>query len=305
MAEPEAARQRLARRGNEAMGRFSRSFALAKASWQVLLSEKEMMVYTALGALLTAVAAAVFAVPGILMVTSGGGPRSTASLTSSPGGIALLFITYLVISFITLFFNTALVGAALNKLRGGETNLSQGFQIATSNLPHIFIYALISATVGVVLAVIEDEFKAAGEIAAAIFGGAWAIVTFLVVPVMVAENVNPFSAIKRSGQLLRKTWGEQIIGSGGIGLVVFLFALVAVIPVVLGFLSGITAGLIAGLVIAAVYLAVVFLVGSALGSIFRAAVYLYAETGETPTVFRGMLQDAFKPKKGSTLTGNA
>src|SRR6476659_3798808 len=129
------------------MGRFSRSFALAKASWQVLLSEKEMMVYTALGALLTAAAVAVFAIPGILMVTRGGAATSGASLTSSPGGIALLFVTYLVISFITLFFNTALVGAALNKLRGSDTNLSQGFAIATKNLAHIFVYAVISATV--------------------------------------------------------------------------------------------------------------------------------------------------------------
>jgi Family of unknown function (DUF6159) len=286
------------------MGRIGRSWALAKASWSVLLSEKEMLVYTALGMLFAGIASAAFAVPGIFMLMNQSNPSGAAhNATSSPAGLALLFVYYLALSFITLFFNTALVGAALAKLRGQDTNLSQGFGIATKNVAHIFVYALISATVGVVLAILEEKYQAIGEIAGSIIGGAWGIVTFLVVPVMVAEDVNPFQAIKRSGQLLRRTWGEQIIGSSGIALVIFLFALAAVIPVVLGAISGSTIGLIAGLIVAAVYLAVIFLAGSALSAIYRAAVYLYAQTGSSPEAFNGMLQDAFRPKGGSAVSG--
>jgi hypothetical protein len=139
-----------------------------------------------------------------------------------------------------------------------------------------------------------------GQIVAGIIGGAWGIVTFLVVPVMVAEDINPFDAIKRSGQLLRQTWGEQIIGSGGISLVIFLLALPAAIPVLLGVAIASTAGAIAGAVIAVLYLGVLFLVGSALNGIYRAALYLYATTGANPSQFdTGLLQDAFRQKSAA------
>ncbi|HTE87294.1 MAG TPA: DUF6159 family protein, partial [Dehalococcoidia bacterium] len=225
--------------------------------------------------------------------------------STSPMGIVLLFIFYLVISFITLFFNTALIGAALQRLRGEDTNFAQGMQVAVNNIGNIFVFALISATVGVVLAVIEEKFQIVGQIVGGILGGAWGIVTFLVVPVMVAEGSSPFTAIKRSAQLLRKTWGEQIIGSGGIGLVLMLFALVGVIPIVLAALTGVMAAIVLGVVIAVAYWAVLFLVGSALSGIFRAAVYLYAQTGATPSQFdAGLLRDAFRQKSGAQPSAN-
>lgn len=285
------------------MGRFGRSFALAKASWQVLLTEKAMLGYTALGAILTVIAVAALAAPGAVLLLATG--SSAGSGRNSPLGWVLVFVFYLVVSFITLFFNTALIGTALTRLRGGDPSFSDGMQIAGKNVGHIFVFALISATVGVVLAVIEEKFQFIGEIAAGILGGAWGIVTFLVVPVMVAEDASPFEAIKRSGLLLRRTWGEQIIGSSGIGLVIFLLALPAGIPVVLGALTGSAAGLIAGAVIAVIYLGILFLVGSALNGIYRAAVYLYATTGQNASEFdTSLLQGAFRQKGGAQPSGN-
>jgi hypothetical protein len=209
----------------------------------------------------------------------------------------LLFVFYLVVSFITLFFNTALVGAALTRLRGGDPNFNQGMQIAIRNLGHIFVYAIINATVGLVMAIIEERLEAVGRIVAGLVGGAWAIVTFLVVPVMVAENISPFEAIKRSGELLRKTWGEQIIGSAGIGLVIFLFSLLAAVPVVLAALTGVAAVAVTGAVIAVIYLCAVFLIGSALNGVYRAALYLYATTGNSAAPFDSdLLSGAFRSK---------
>jgi hypothetical protein len=282
------------------MGRFARSFALAKASWQILISEKEMLGYTALGAILTVIAVAALAAPAVVILILTGPSSSSGAAGRSPLGWVLLFVFYLVVSFITLFFNTALIGAALTRLRGGKPSFSTGMQVATRNVGHIFAFALISATVGVILAIIEEKFQVVGQIVAGIIGGAWGIVTFLVVPVMVAEDINPFDAIKRSGQLLRQTWGEQIIGSGGISLVIFLLALPAAIPVLLGVAIASTAGAIAGAVIAVLYLGVLFLVGSALNGIYRAALYLYATTGANPSQFdTGLLQDAFRQKSAA------
>ncbi len=281
------------------MGRFSRSLALTRASWNVLVTEKELLGFTLLGAVFTVIAVGALAVPGaVLAFLSRGGAEDAG--TRSPLGWLLLFAFYLVTSLVTLYFNTALVGAALARLRDGEASFASGMAIARANAGHIFIYAVLTATVGLILAVIEDRFRLVGQIVAGILGAAWGIVTFLVVPVMVAEGVGPVDAIKRSGQLLTKTWGEQIIGSGGIGLVAFLAALLAVLPVALGILTGTAVGIAAGIVVAALYLGIVLLLASSLGGIYRAAVYLYAVGGEVPAQFEGwMLRDAFQPRKGS------
>ena len=54
-----------------------------------------------------------------------------------------------------------------------------------------------------------------GRIVASLFGLAWNIVTYLVVPILVVEGIGPIEAVKRSGALLKKTWGEQIVGNFG------------------------------------------------------------------------------------------
>ncbi len=271
---------------------------MAKASWQVLVSDRELTIFTALGALFTLIAAALFAFPAIALVIATNGSQPGRGNSISPAEVLLLFAFYLVISFITVFFNTALIGAALQRLRGEHPSVHDGFQIAIDNLGHIFVFALISATVGVILALIEEKFKFVGQIVASIAGGAWGIVTFLVIPVMVAEGCGPFTAIKRSGQLLRQTWGEQIAGSAGIGFIFFLLALLAVIPIGLGVLAHNAIALLAGIAIGVIYLGIVFLISSALNQIFRAAVYLYTQTGTVPAQFEGwMLKDAFKAKK--------
>jgi hypothetical protein len=285
------------------VGKFTRSLALTKASWNVLVAEQEMLGFTLLGAAFTLVAVGVLAVPGVLLELANRGAGAGGVFGRSPLGWLFLFLFYLVTSFVTLYFNTALVGAALLRLRGGQASFAQGMATARANTSRIFVYAVITATVGLVLALIEERFRFIGQIVGGLLGAAWGVVTFLVIPVMVAEGVDPLDAIKRSGQLLAKTWGEQIIGSGGISLVAFLFALLAVIPAALGFLSGSAAGTIAGIAVAVLYLAIVFLVASALGGIYRTAVYLYAVDGTVPAQFDGwMLRDAFRPRKGNAAT---
>ena len=85
------------------------------------------------------------------------------------------------------------------------------------------------------LQLLRERGGIAGAIVAALGGMAWNIITFLVVPVLVVEGVGPIGAIKRSAGLLKKTWGEQVIGSAGIGLVFGLLGLaVGVVGIGLG-----------------------------------------------------------------------
>jgi len=283
------------------MGRFARSLALARASMAILMGDKELLLFTVLSVVFTAIAAIVLALPGaMIMISQQNGTVGGGNTMPPLPTFVLWFAFYLVVSFVTIFFNTALIGCALDRMRGGKATFWDGFAIASHNVGHIFAYAVITATVGMVIRAIEGRFRFAGQLLGGLLNGAWAVVTFLVIPVMVAEGVNPFAAIERSGQLLRKTWGEQIIGNTGIGLIVFLLALPAAIPLFLATMVSTAWALVAGVAVAGVYLAVVFLVSASVSQIYRAAIYLYAEGGSLTAPFESwMLSDAFRSKQAN------
>src|SRR5690606_4416931 len=67
------------------------------------------------------------------------------------GGVVFGFLFYFVQYSVMIFFNCALVGAAMIRLDGGDPTLSDGFNAAKSRLPAILGYAAIAATVGVLL----------------------------------------------------------------------------------------------------------------------------------------------------------
>ena len=197
--------------------RLSRSWALVKASASVLNQDKELLVFpmVSMGALAIVVLA--FALPvfgmGMLDGLTGG---QNAGVQAGVYLVAFLFYfsQYLVI----FYFNTALVGAAMIRLDGGNPTLGDGLRIATSRLGTIVGYALISATVGVVLRAIQERVGFVGKIIVGLLGVGWAIATYLVVPVLAAQKIGPIEAIKESAGLLRKTWGENLIGQAGLGL---------------------------------------------------------------------------------------
>ena len=130
---------------------------------------------------------------------------------------------------------------------------------------------------------------------------AWNIITFLVVPVLVVEGIGPVAAIKRSGGLLKKTWGEQIIGNAGIGLVFGLLGFaVAVVGIGLGVLimsAGVVVLGIAVIAVAVIVIMVISLLGATLRGIYAAALYEYAVGGATGAFDQEMLAGAFQPKR--------
>jgi hypothetical protein len=160
---------------------------------------------------------------------------------------------------------------------------------------------MIAATVGMILRWISEEGGIVGKIVSGILDFAWNIVTFLVVPILVVEGIGPVEAIKRSGALLKKTWGEQLIGGFSIGLVFGLLSLLIVfvvgIPLIL---IGAALGPVG--VAIAIFALVIILIGmgmvsSALNGIYAVAVYNYAVVGESGGMFDDQIvQGAFRQK---------
>ena len=129
--------------------------------------------------------------------------------------------------FVVIFSNAAVVGAATIRLIGADPTLRDGFRIAFEHAAFLIPgYAAISATVGTILARPSRSGAASSARSfPASWRFAWGVVTFLVIPVLVIEDVNPVDAVKRSGQLLRQTWGEQLVGNFGIGAITGLIVL--------------------------------------------------------------------------------
>jgi hypothetical protein len=233
----------------------------------------------------------------------GGFTTGAASEDPSTGTMLGALLFYVVAYFITLFFNTALVGAAMMRMDGHDPRLSDGLRIAWERVGRIFLYACIAATVGMILRAIEERVGWLGQIVVKLIGVGWALATFLVVPVLVTRDVGPIEAVKDSASLLRRTWGENIIGNVGLGLVFglayFALAIVAVFVVMAAIQSG-SAALIA-LVVALGLLA--FFTLSALHAtmqgVYSAALYRYATDHTTPLPGFGpdLLEHAFAPKK--------
>jgi len=277
--------------------RFRRSWALTKASWAVLKSDRELLVFPAISFVALVVVLLSFVIP--LVTVPGLIDFDSGRARVSGGGMVLTFLFYVVSYSVAFYFNTALVGAAMIRLKGGDPTIRDGLRLASSRLPAIIGYALVAATVGMILRAISERAGFLGRIVIGFIGMAWSLLTFLVVPVLAAENVGPIAAVKRSSSLLKSTWGEQLIGAGGIGAVVGLLLIVVVLigVVATGALAGVSGYLAVVAVVTTVLVGgAIALIGSALGGIYTAALYQYATTGKVEGFDDATLNGAFRQK---------
>ena len=277
--------------------RFSSSWGLIKASAGVLAKDKELLVFPLLSAVCTLIVAAAFVLPALGM----GALDGLREGGMSPTAYVFAFLFYLVQYFVIFFFNSALVGAAMIRLDGGDPTLSDGLRIASSKALPILGYAAIAATVGMILRAIQERAGFLGKLVAGFLGVAWTLASFLVVPVLVSRNIGPIDAVKESAVLLKKTWGENLIGQGGVGLVfgLIFFGLIIVgggaIVAVAMTGNGMLTGLVVAVVIVALLLAA--LVQAALSGIYSAALYRYAVgAGDSEGFDAQLLGQAFRTK---------
>jgi hypothetical protein len=277
--------------------KIKNSWNLMKASAAVLQADKELMIFPILSSIGVLIVTATFAFPMIAAdVFDKMGTGNSQYVT-----YIVLFLFYVVQYTVIIFANSALIGAAMIRLKGGDPTVGDGFRIAFQHMGNILGYALLSATVGMILRMISERSGNLGRIVTSLVGLAWNLATYLVVPVLVIEDVGPVGAIKRSAMLLKKTWGEQIVGNFSIGLI---FGLASVLVILIGIPFFILAAsleawalMIAFGVIFVLVLVFLGLINSTLTGIYVAAVYRYAAEGEASGFFdEQMIQGAFRLK---------
>jgi hypothetical protein len=262
-------------------GRFSRSLELAKASFAVVRADKELMLLPVMSVFALLVILASFAVPVAVL-----GGFSTEAAESQPIAMLGAFVFYVVTYFVALFFNAALVGAAMIRMDGGNPTLGDGLRIAWARKGRILGYALVAATVGMILRAIEERVGWLGALVVKLIGAGWAVATFLVVPVLVTRDIGPLGAVKESAELLRETWGENLIGNFGLGLVFMLvylawiLAFVAVLVVVSK--TGYVALMAAVVLVGVVGLLAISALQATMQGVYAAALYRHATQPAAP-----------------------
>lgn len=274
------------------MGKFERTWRLMGASWKLLKQERKLVVFPLLSGLASVLVIASFSVPlfnqRTLEALQHGGPQQTGAYT-------LLFLFYFASYLVGIFFNSALIACALEHMNGGRPTLGYGLKAAWERFPQIFGWAFLASTVGFLLRAIEQRVGIVGRIVVGMLGMAWSVTAFLVVPVLIAERRGPIEAYKESVVLLKRSWGEQIIGNVSFGLIFGLLGIVPAMIVGMIVVSALPQAKLVVIGIGVVYIVALMLIQSTLSSIYQAAVYRYAADGQAPPGFEGAyLEDAFR-----------
>jgi hypothetical protein len=262
------------------MGRFGRSWQLTKMSFSVIRKDKEILLFPIISGVVSIIILASFF--GVWFFFKG---FDLANLQPDLALYILLVLFYFISYFVVIFFNVALVACAMKRMEGGDPNVSYGLHFAASRLKVIVQWALLAATVGLILRTIGQRAGVIGKIIVGLIGAAWSIVTYFVVPVIAFEGLGPFKAIKRSGSLLRQTWGEALLSNLGLGLIFVALALIGLVPLVLVALTQSVVLIIMMVVILAVYWLILAVLASAATTVLNAALYRYATKGAISSEF--------------------
>jgi hypothetical protein len=273
---------------------------MMKASATVLKLDPELLVFPILSGIAAILVTATFIVPFAFI---GEGFGALENLDENVGylGYAVGFLYYVVLYSLIFFFNTALVGATMIRLDGGDPTLKDGLNIAFTKMGAILQYAAIAATVGMILRALEERAGFVGRIVIGLIGLSWTLATYLTVPVLVTKEVSAIDAVKESATVFKRTWGEQVVANVGIGFATFLIvmamALVSVPLIMLA--ASINEALLIPLVLSLLGgFVLVGVVSSALKGIYSAALYRYATTGDPGEHFSAAeMERAFRQRK--------
>ena len=279
-------------------GSISNTIELMKSCIRVLKKDKELILFPVLAAIFVILFVwIIFTFVGLDM----SGLTAEDNQSEEMPVIPLLILLFGA-NFIVVFFNSALVSAALDRLRGGNPNIRSGLSHASKHIHHIFIWSIIVTIMALIFAAIRASARnrgAVGQIMTSIFASllqaGWAMMTFFVVPIIVSENLSPFASIKRSSGLFKQTWGNQVTANFGFGIFQILALLASA---ALGWFFGLMSanlGMIVGVLCATTSISIIY----TLEGIYKAALYEFA-MGEKPLEFEQ--QDLRTAYRVSTAT---
>lgn len=247
--------------------RWQRANRLGRASFEVLRSDRRLLIFPACSALVNVL------VGGLSFALADGlvGSRGHSRTLILVGGLIASYPA----TFVGLFAGVALATMLHRKLDGEPVSVREGWRTARERTRVILAWTVLVCTVGAVLRVAEEYLPLGGKIAALLLDLSWSLATLFAVPVIAYEGLGPRETLRRSAQLFRERWGEQTAGIIAIGTAYGLLAIPGVILIGGGLADGGAGGVLLVALGGALLLAVQAFTIS-LGQVYR--VYLYRST---------------------------
>jgi hypothetical protein len=284
------------------MNIFQRSWTTAKLSFSVIWQDKELLLFPLIAAILSAIFSVAMLFPTVFAQFAEG----AAGIEFGPLQIAATFATYLGLAFIGTFSNVCVVYTTRKRLSGGDATFFESIGFALSKSHRILGWSVLSATVGLLLRFLLNAAENSGRVGQALLSifesmlaAAWKIITLFVVPAMVFYDLGPIDAIRKSGQTLKRTWGESLVGNWGLGFVSFFIVLPGIAELVVGGVLLANEMTTVGLVLlcgGVFWLILAALVIGVANMVYTTALFMYAESGIAPSGFSTeLLAGAFGP----------
>jgi hypothetical protein len=279
--------------------RLQNGFTLLGCTWRVLVTDKHLLLFPIVSGLLFVLVLLAFLIPLVAVVNwdqQVAANNGKKPLWIYPFGFGLAFALH----FVKTFCKMALVKCALLRFTGSESSVAAGFGGALTRLHQVLAWALVSATLGLILTIIEHIHRKIGEAVREIVGAAWGTLTYFVVPVMVAKGNFPFKAIGRSVTLLCEVWGKANESHLGLRYVLNLLLIPVILLLIIGVYLWVKYSwvwILPGVIALLLHMAI----GAALDMILSTALYRYASTGRVPRPFDpDLMAVAFAPKLSET-----
>jgi hypothetical protein len=275
------------------VNRISNAWRIAQASWQVLLKDRALAAVPVVAGIAALLVFAVVAMPGFLLL------NGTDAVET--GNVALWLVALVAAtgaSWMMAIGQATIIAGAAERMDGGNPTVGSAFEVAKGRAGRLLEWAFLSTIVATVLDMIEERLGILGRIVSWIGAVAFAVMSFLALPIIVFEDVGAIEAFKRSSRLLRGTWGEQLTFTFGIGLLGFVATLPALLVFMLFAATGVAALIVLGLVAALAWVLVVSAVTSALSAIYKAALYRWANDLPVDAAFsESDFTGAFAPRR--------
>jgi hypothetical protein len=298
---------------------------LLKNSLSVIGRNKELLVFPIVVFVCTAAIILFFCAPLVLRPTGysyasaqhweaishslfqsspGAAGQSGDQVVFSRAAMVYMAFLYFLAMFIATFFNVAFYHEILAALSGQPVAIGRGIKFAFTKLGSIVMWTVFAGLVGLIIKTIEERLQLVGRIVGRLIGIAWSVASVFAIPVIVRQeqNANPVAVLQKSAGVLKRTWGEALIGYAGLAFantVILICSIVALVGV-----SVLSAALNNYWIIALVFLAwlgAMFCwsyLTSVAGHVYRGALYLYAAEGVVSEPYtQDMFDMAWKFKK--------
>jgi len=307
------------------IGKFQRSWLLLKSSLSIIASNKQLLVFPIVIFSLTVVIVLFFLAPAVLRPTGysytqpehwqaishslftrseDAAGQHTSEYGFTPAAVAYLALLYFVAMFFATFFNVAFYHEILAALSGQPVAIARGLNFACTRWKAVLMWTLFAGLVGLLIKAIEQRLEIVGRVLARFIGLAWSIASVFVIPIIVREEqgANPLNVLKKSAGILKRTWGEALIGYAGLAFANTLIVISSVVLLMGALFASIALDRYWLIAITGVFwLLTIFAwsyVTSVASQVYKGALYLYAAEGVVAEPYnQEMLDMAWKFKK--------